>query len=82
MCDDNGKPFIAALYRVLFSPDLCGHLFSVMTLMNSGYTCLFHENNCMVFFSANEQNTLTLPHSAQRKHAFLVKIKEKSKSQK
>ena len=34
----------------------------------------------MVFFSANEQNAVTLPHSAQKKHSFLVKTKEKSKS--
>ena len=24
VCDDNGKPFIATLYKVLFDPDLCG----------------------------------------------------------
>ena len=23
MCDDNGKPFIATLYNILFTPDLC-----------------------------------------------------------
>ena len=36
----------------------------------------------MVLFSANEQNVVTLPHSVQRKRAFLVKTMEKSKSQK
>ena len=32
--DDNGKPFIATLYNVLFSPDSCDQLFSIITLMN------------------------------------------------
>ena len=36
----------------------------------------------MASFSDNKHNMVTLPHSAQRKHAFLVKTKEKSKSQK
>ena len=35
----------------------------------------------MVLFSDNEQNTVTLPHIAQRKHIFLVKTNEKSRSQ-
>ena len=33
----------------------------------------------MVYFGAKEKNAVTLPHSAQRKHAFLGKIMEKSK---
>ena len=36
--DDNVKTFIAALYNVLFSPDLCDQLFSVIALTNSGHT--------------------------------------------
>ena len=36
----------------------------------------------MVFFSDNEQNTVTLPHRIQRKHVFLVKMRKNSKSQK
>ena len=36
----------------------------------------------MVFFCDNEQNGVTLPHSSQRKHEFLVKMKGKSKSKK
>ena len=43
MCDDNGKTFIATLYNVLLAPDLCDRLFSIITLMNSGHTCLFHK---------------------------------------
>ena len=38
MRDDNGKPFIDTLYNLLFAPDLCDKLFSVIMLMNSGYT--------------------------------------------
>ena len=32
-----------------------------------------------MYFEAKEKNAVTLPHSAQRKHAFLGKIMEKSK---
>ena len=41
MCDDNGKTFIATLYNVLLATDLCDRLFSIITLMNAGHTCLF-----------------------------------------
>ena len=50
--------------------------------MNSVHACLFHKGYCKVFFSDNKQNRLKLPHSAQRKNVFLVKLKEKPKSQK
>ena len=43
MCDDNRKIFVAALYNVLLAPYLCGRLFSIITLMNAGHTCLFHK---------------------------------------
>ena len=82
MHDKNGKPFIATLYNVLFSPDLCNQLFSIITLMNLGHTCLFHKGFCKVLLSDTKYNVVILPHSAQRKHGFLVKTKEKSKSQK
>ena len=42
MCDDNGDTFSATLYNVLLAPDLCDRLFSIITLINSGHTCLFH----------------------------------------
>ena len=41
MCDDNGKTFIATLYNVLLASDLGDRLFSIITLMNSGHTCIF-----------------------------------------
>ena len=50
--------------------------------MDSGHTCLFHKVFLAVFFSDAEQESVTLLHSAQQKHTFLVKRKEKSKSQK
>ena len=50
MCDDNGKKFIAALYHVLLAPDLCDRLFSIITLMNAGHTCLFQKGFCTVYF--------------------------------
>ena len=48
MCDDNGKKFIATLYNVLLAPNLCNRLFSIITLMNAGHTCLFHKEFCPV----------------------------------
>ena len=35
-----------------------------------------------MYFGAKEKNTVTLPHSSQRKHAFLGEIKEMSKTNK
>ena len=51
--DDNGKPFIATSYNVLFAPDLCDQLSSIITLTNLGHTRLFHKGPCMVFFISN-----------------------------
>ena len=79
MFDDNGKTFIATLYNVLLTPDLCDRLFSIVTLMNAGHTCLFHKGFCAVYFGANEDNAVTLAHSAVRKHAFMVNSMESSK---
>ena len=74
MCKDNGKIFVATLYNVLLAPDLCDRLFSIITLMNSGQRCLFHKGFCTVYFGAQEDNAVKLPHSALRKHAFSGKI--------
>ena len=52
MCDNNGKTFIATLYNVLFAPHLCNRLFSIITLMNVGYTCIFQEGFCTVYIRA------------------------------
>ena len=67
---------------MLLAPDLCDRLFSIITLMNLVHTCLLYKGFCTILSNDNEQNTLTLPYTAQRKHAFWVKMKEKSKSQK
>ena len=82
MCDDNGDTFIATLHNVLLVPDLCYGLFSIIALINSGHTFLFHKGFCTVYFGAKENNAVTLPHSAQRKHAFLRKNKDMSKTKK
>ena len=82
MCDNNEDPFIATLYNVLLAPDLCDRLFLIITLMDSGHTCLFNKGLCTVYFVAKNNNAVTLPHSAQRKHAFLGKIMEKSNKNK
>ena len=47
--------------------------------MNAGHTCLFRKGFCTVYFGVKEDNAVTLPHSALRKHAFSGKIMEKSK---
>ena len=82
ICDDNGKTFVATLYKVLLTPDLCDRLFSIIKLMNAGYTCLFHKGFCTVYFREKEKNAVTLPHIAQRKYAFTVKIQNVSKKNK
>ena len=82
MCNDNAYPFIATLQNVIFAPYLCDRLFSIIKLINSGHTFLFHKGFFTVYFVANDKNAVTLPHSAQRKHAFLGEIKEMSKTKK
>ena len=47
--------------------------------MNAGHACLFHKGFCTVYFGAKEDNAVTLPHSAVRKHAFIGKSMESSK---
>ena len=79
MFDDNGETFTATLYNVLLAPDLCDRLFSIIILMNAEHTCLFHKGFFTVYFGAKEDNAVTLPHSAVRKHAFMVKSMESSK---
>ena len=50
--------------------------------MNTVHTCLFHNGFCTVNFRAEKNNAVTLPHSAQRKHAFAGTIKNMSKKNK
>ena len=73
MCDYNGKKFVATLYNVILETDLRDRLFLIITLMNAGHTCFFHKGFCTVYFGPKEDNAVTLPHSAQRKHAFTGK---------
>ena len=56
--------------------------FLIITLMNAGHTCIFHKLFCTVYFGAKDTNSVTLPHSAQSKHAFLGIIIEKPKKNK
>ena len=82
MSNDNRDPFIATLNNILLAPNLYNRLFSIITLMNLGHTCLFHKGFCTMYFGAKEKNVVTLPHSVQCKHAFLGEIKEMSKTKK
>ena len=79
MCDDNGDKLVTTLYNVLLSPDLFDRLFSIITLMNAGHTCLFHKGFCTMYFVAKENNAVKLPQSAQRKHDFIGKVQDVSK---
>ena len=63
MCDNNRDPFIATFHNILLATDLCNRLFSIITLMNPGHTCLFHKGFCTVYFGAKEKIVVTLPHS-------------------
>ena len=49
--DDNGKRFIAMLYDVLFSPELCDQIFSIILLINLVHTYIFHKGFFMVSFT-------------------------------
>ena len=50
--------------------------------MNAGHTCFFHKGFCTVYFGAKENNAVTLPHNAKRKHAFTGKNQHMSKKNK
>ena len=43
MCNNNRDPFITTLHNVLLAPDLCNGLFSIITLMDLGHTCLLKK---------------------------------------
>ena len=82
MCENNGDYFIATLHNVHLAPDLCDRLFYIITLMNSVHTCICHKGFCTIYFRAKENNAVTLPHIAQRKHAFLRETKDISRKKK
>ena len=73
MCDNHGDPFIATVHNLLLAPKLCNRLSSIIVSMDSGHNCFFHKGVCTVYFGARDNNAVTLPHSAQRKHEFLEK---------
>ena len=75
MCENNRDPFIATLHNVLLASDLCDRLFPIIMLMNLGFNCLFHKGFWKVYFGEKLKDAVTLPHIAQRKHAFLGEIK-------
>ena len=55
MGDNNGNILIVTLYNVLLAPYLCDRLFSIITLMNLGHTCLFHKGFFKVYFGNKEK---------------------------
>ena len=55
ICDNNGDPFITTLKNVLLEPDSCDKLFSIIKLMNSVHTYLFHKVFCMVISEQNRK---------------------------
>ena len=72
MWDNHGDPSITTLHNVLLAPYLC----NIITVINSIHTSLFHKGFFILYFGGREKNTVTLPHSAQRNHAFWGEIKE------
>ena len=79
MSDNNGDPFIATLYNVIFEPYLCDRLFSIIKLMNLIHLFIPQRVSHGVLRSKGE-NAVALSHSAQRKIAFWGEIKEMSKT--
>ena len=82
ICDDNIDTIIAILHNILLAPDLCDSIFSIIMLLHLGNTCLFYKGFFTVYFGAKEKNKVILLHSAQRKHEFLGKREEISKTKK
>ena len=82
MYDNNRDTVIATLHNVLLAPDLYDMFFSIIALMNSGHTCLFHKGFFTLYFGDKNKNAVTLPHSAHQKHAFLGEIKKMSRIKK
>ena len=80
MCNNNGDTFYRNIVQRTFDIDLCNRLFSMIMLMNLGHTCLFNKGFCTGYFFDKDKNAVTLPHNAQRKHAFLGKIKQMLRS--
>ena len=79
MCDVNGKPFIKTIYNVLLVLDLCDSFFSIITLMNLVHTCIFRGGFCVVLFSDNQHNVMTLPHGVHRNIYFWLFFNSESK---
>ena len=52
ICDDSRDTFIATLYNVILAPDLCDRLFSIITFMISGHTCIFQKRFCTLYSEA------------------------------
>ena len=75
ICDNNGNTFIETLHNLLWAPDLCDRLFSIITLINLGHICSFPELFFTVYFVKKEKNVFTFSYSAQKKHAFWGEIK-------
>ena len=74
MWENNGNPFVVTLHNVLWAPDLCNSLCSIITLMHSGHTWLFHKEVFTVYFVDMNKNAVALPKISQKKHAFLFEI--------
>ena len=79
MCDNNGDTFIATLHNKILASDRCNRSYLIIMLLNLVHTCLFREGFCTVCFGEKKGDAVTLPHIAQRKHAFWGGIKQMSK---
>ena len=65
MCNNNEDTCIATFHNILLAPDLCDQLFSIITLLNSGHTFLFHKGFCPFYFG-DKENMWLLCHILHR----------------
>ena len=61
MCNNNRDTFIAKLHNLILALDLCDSLFSIITFMHLGNTCLSHKGFCTVKFCDKDKNAVTFP---------------------
>ena len=82
MCDNNRDNLLQHCKTYFWHQINETVYFPLFTLMNLVHTCLFHKGFCNMGLWRQGENVVTLPHSPQRKHAFLGGIKQLSKTKK
>ena len=81
MYDDEGQHFQAVLKNVLYVPALADHLFSIISMMEAGHACTFHNGFCTLYFGDENTNTIMLAHRTERDRALPMRIRERKRKQ-